>query len=162
MAKTGTTVNLGLRQLALSEGKESECKGICTLVVDIPVIRGVITFVLRRTGECSIYLPQRGGFIGCHAYPKVMQAVAVAFAIVDDLNTFQFDVKMDPASCVIPTASVNVEFWFVSSKAILHKTETRATCFDILHSESKLFPLFSVLNYILTVIREAEESNVAK
>src|SRR5437016_2616975 len=87
---------LGLRLMALGEGKREEDKKgskqkVCTLVVDIPIRPGrPITMALRRNGECSLYAPHGGGFIGCHRYPKVKQATKLALSIVDALDLSSF------------------------------------------------------------------------
>ena len=116
---------LELRQVALSEGKQSleEKKDkTCTLVVDIPVRRGFpMTMALRRNGECSIYLCNGGGFIGCHGYPKVEKATKLAFSILDRVDLSSFVSKSSPADCKIPSDAVNVDFYLVSATNVLHK-----------------------------------------
>lgn len=156
-----TKAYLGLRQVALSEGKGLKDKKVGTMVIDLPIDPGVfITFALRRNGECSIYFCNGGGYLGCQSYPQVANLTKKAFSILDQLK-FSPQLKKSPEECKVPlgTSSCSVDFYFVSRDSIQHRNEARHSCTEMISWESPLLPLFDVLDDILTAIREQTEED---
>jgi hypothetical protein len=156
-----TKAYLGLRQVALSEGKGLKDEKVGTMVIDLPIDPGVfITFALRRNGECSIYFCNGGGYLGCQSYPQVANLTKKAFSILDELK-FASQLKESPEKCQVPlgTSSCNMEFYFVSRDCIQHRSEARHSCTEMISPKSPLVPLFSILDDILTVMREQNEGD---